>query len=418
MKIYDPYKDFKKTTLSNGFEVYHQYWDRPWVFVSIVVHSGSREDPLDQPGLMHFVEHMVSENIPGFTRKEVETIVEREGGSCKFGGICYEAANYGFRISVQSENLERVFQIFSKMLLSADLKDGIEKERNIIHNEFKQNYNYNQVLDWEMELKAALFEGHRLETWNGAIGRPEGFMQVGQRDLQKAYNTHYVPQNMTMVVLGGLGKFELLDILNRTEFTSNIKGSRNPYPEIITDLKLPNRFERKVSLSEILNIEALQVAYETNWLLPATFRFEGIKLSRIILSRMISDFFREKLGLTYGFDVSEDFWQDLYSVIIRGKFDTVSVEEADEHLHRVIGKIEEERDLFEHEKNSALRSMMMKDASGRDIVRGATSDVRSERRIRSISEEIESLEQVTFEDIIEIFRFFKPEHQCSLIFEP
>ena len=64
--MYDPFAKFTKHILSNGLEIHHQFWERPWIKVEIVVHSGGREDPVVMPGLAHFVEHVVSQNIDGY----------------------------------------------------------------------------------------------------------------------------------------------------------------------------------------------------------------------------------------------------------------------------------------------------------------------------------------------------------------
>ncbi|KKP80963.1 MAG: hypothetical protein UR80_C0013G0008 [Parcubacteria group bacterium GW2011_GWB1_35_5] len=49
--MYDPYADFVKHVLANGLEVHSVSWDRPWIGMEIVVHSGGREDPVTIPGL-------------------------------------------------------------------------------------------------------------------------------------------------------------------------------------------------------------------------------------------------------------------------------------------------------------------------------------------------------------------------------
>ena len=63
--MYDPYAEFTKHVLPNELEVHSIFWDRPWIGMEIVVHSGGREDPVVMPGLAHFVEHVVNRNIPG-----------------------------------------------------------------------------------------------------------------------------------------------------------------------------------------------------------------------------------------------------------------------------------------------------------------------------------------------------------------
>lgn len=87
--MYDPYADFKKTVLPNGLEVHSQFWERPWIGVEIVVHSGAREDPVEMPGLAHFVEHAVSKNIPNWEYDQSKEFFETCGGGAGFGSTNY-----------------------------------------------------------------------------------------------------------------------------------------------------------------------------------------------------------------------------------------------------------------------------------------------------------------------------------------
>lgn len=230
--MYDPYAEFTKTVLSNGAEAHSTQWKgRPWIIVKIVVHCGGREDTITMPGIAHFVEHVVSENIPEVELDRVKEFFETVGGSTDFGSTDYHSTEYKFGIPADPVVFQKALTIFGSMLINARLEKNIERERNIINREFNLKYSLINELEWDMGIRKVLFKKHRLETWNRPLGRPEGFLSVTAEDLQVFYDKYYVPSNISLAVVGSLSNEEVIASIEKSPFGMGKIGLRNLVPQ-------------------------------------------------------------------------------------------------------------------------------------------------------------------------------------------
>jgi zinc protease len=253
--MYDPYTEFTKTVLENGLEVHSVFWARPWINMEIVVHSGGREDPVEMPGLAHFVEHVVSQNIPNWGFDQSKEFFETCGGRAEFGSTNYLSTRYRFCVPADPVIFREALAIFGSMLLGARIERDVERERKVISCEFNGRYPFRKRLDWDMCIRRALFKGHRLETWNRPLGRPEGFLSATEADLQSFYDKHYVPANISLVIIGGLPTEEVIDELEKSPFGTRKNGTRNPIPQPFNQIPIPAEQLQTVCLSDHVNFQ-------------------------------------------------------------------------------------------------------------------------------------------------------------------
>ncbi len=414
--MYDPYSEFKKSTLSNGLDVYLAYWDRPWIGVEIIVHSGGREDPVDLPGLAHFVEHVVSENIPGKTHNEAKNLIESCGGRVNFGSTDFISTCYKFAVPADIEIFREVLNMFGSMLLQGKMDLNIERERKVILQEFNGKYPIRENLDWEMDIQKSLFKGHRLETWNSAIGRPEGFMAITKKELQDFYDRYYVPKNISLVVLGGLQTSQILSELENSSFGIRKEGSRNPIPEIFKPISVPKTVI--VKFSDISKFKIDQTTYKASWAFPADFSLQALHVFSSILNAILFKEIREKEGLSYTPRTSFTTYQNVRAYKIHGNVNSAASSYIDELFRKCIEKIPLCFDLFEQKLKSIKLGYLMVDLSGRELINGSASDIASKHKIISLKEILDDLNTVTFEQMIEAKDLLSPERQCTFILNP
>ncbi|MCX6736974.1 MAG: insulinase family protein, partial [Candidatus Parcubacteria bacterium] len=200
--MFDPYADFKKTTLPNGLAIHALRWpNRPWEAIGILVHSGAEHDPIGFEGLAHFVEHLVSENA-NIPKKEMNTFFEKYGGMVDFGATGYPYAHYRFFLPALKNILAKAFSMFGHMLISAKLKNFIERERKIIINEFHCAYPAKFQFDLDMQKHRALYSDSWLGRFTRPLGNPESIGLITQKELQSYYDAHYTPANISIVGVG------------------------------------------------------------------------------------------------------------------------------------------------------------------------------------------------------------------------
>lgn len=408
--MYDPYAQFTKHVLSNGLEVHYVHIDRPWIKVEVVVHSGAREDALALPGLAHFVEHVVSKNIPGSTYQAALDFFESCGGSVGFGSTNYRVTRYGFWVPTQRIIFPESLHLMGSMLLLADLEKGIERERDIITREFNDRYPFHAKLTRQMAFRKALFSGHRLETWNRPLGRLEGISAISKTQLKEFYTAHYVPANMSLVVVGGLSAEEVVAELERSPFGTKKAGVRNPIPKPLEHLpSVAQRYETVVHDRDVS--DAGRATYDAFWSFPAGLHRQAVRIFGQMLNDLLMTEIRENRGLVYDIDTEGCDFHDVCEFGISGSTTPDAVPEVERLIEECILKVSSQRALFEKKLRGTLQDCLMSDLSGRKLASGAAMDLEFHQRIVTIREVWDGLHQVTFEQMAEAASYLSPDRR-------
>lgn len=416
--MYDPYAEFTKNVLPNGLEVNSVFWDRPWIEVSVAVHSGGREDPTSLSGLAHFVEHLVSKNIPDWEYDSAKEFFETVGGKVMFGATNYLATYYKFAIPADSSILKEALTIFGSMLLQGKMEKHVERERKVILREFNQRYPFLEKLEWDTSIRKALFKGHRLETWNRPLGRPEHFGIATESDLQNFYDTRYVPANMSLVVVGGFQTAEVLAALGESPFGMQKVGGRNPVWPSLTKFVIPEEHSRIVKMSDYANFKVDQTEYNAVWAFPIDFSRPARRVFDRMLGKILFDEIRQKRELAYSFGTNLVNYEDVFEYVVSGRVSPEVTNGIGEIVRKCIEEIPTRKDLFEQVLKSCIQKCYMLDQSGGEIVTNSTDDLIYRRRIIPIQEEWDELQTVTFDQMAEAAALLSPKHQYTFIISP
>ncbi len=413
--MYDPFAKFTKHILSNGLEIHHQFWERPWIKVEIVVHSGGREDPVVMPGLAHFVEHVVSQNIDGYGNDQAREFFDTCGGGAGFGSTGYRATRYWFSVPADLATFHDVLDIFGSMLLGAQIKREVERERKVILREFNERYPFIKQLEWDMGIQRALFGGHRLETWNRPLGRPEGFLSATEADLQGFYDTHYNPSNISLVIVGGLPIEQVMFELEKSQFGMKKSGVRNSIPPPLNQIPIPMEQAKTVKLSDYVSFKIEQATYKAVWAFPADFSRQALRVFSQVLDKILFYEIREKLGDTYGVDINEESFQDVCRYEIGGRISPDATPYINELVRKCISMVPSRHDLFRRKLRACMQRCQMSDRSGSGLADSSADDLVSDHRIIPLQEVCDELQKVTFEQMAEAAAFLSSERQYTFI---
>lgn len=187
--MWDPYAEFQSATLSNGLTIHAAHWpERPWEAMGFLIHSGAEHDPVGFEGLLHYIEHVVSENA-NVSKKEMQAFFDDCGGMVNLGTTGYPYTRYRFFVPTDKAILARAFSMFGHMLLSAKLKKFIDRERQVIIGEFHRHYPVKFKLDLGVREHKALYAGYWLERFVRLLGNPESVGRITQSELQSHYDT-------------------------------------------------------------------------------------------------------------------------------------------------------------------------------------------------------------------------------------
>lgn len=187
-----------KLQLDNGLQVYiisDPYVDKS--SAALVVKTGSWEDPVDAPGIAHFLEHMLflgNEKYPHET--EYDHFMTSQGG--KFNAFTSnDITGYVFSIdnSAFAEALDRFSNFFKTPLFNPS---GVDRELQAIDQEYAKNVENDDARVCFVR-KVLTTPGHPNNSFN--IGNRASLQHVSQETLKNWYYHHYSANRMIVEVI-------------------------------------------------------------------------------------------------------------------------------------------------------------------------------------------------------------------------
>ncbi|WP_412850438.1 M16 family metallopeptidase [Chryseobacterium sp. PMSZPI] len=276
-------------TLKNGLKVFlAQNFDAPRIQTFIPVRTGSNNDPADNTGLAHYLEHMMFKGTSkiGTQNWEREKILldqisdlfelhkaeqdpeKKKEIYKKIDEVSQEASQYAIAneydkaissLGASGTNAHTWFDetVYKNNIPNNELEKWlkIEKERfseivlRLFHTELESVYEeFNRAQDNDSrlvsyELMDALFPTHP----NGqqtTLGRPEHLKNPSMKAIHKYFDEYYVPNNYAMVLVGDLDFEETIRLIDR--YFGVIPYKELPKKTPITEKPITEIVERTV----------------------------------------------------------------------------------------------------------------------------------------------------------------------------
>ncbi|WP_299761170.1 pitrilysin family protein [uncultured Pontibacter sp.] len=192
--------EFKEFTLDNGLRVIvHEDHTSPMAVLNVLYDVGSRDEEEAHTGFAHLFEHLMfsgSKNIPVYDEP-----LQRVGGENN-AFTSPDITNY--YLSVPAQNLETGFWLESDRMLELAFSDhGLEVQRKVVVEEFKQNYLNQPYGDVWLKLRPLAYKEHSYK-W-ATIGKEISHIEEATMDIVKSFfRKHYSPSNAILVVAGNV----------------------------------------------------------------------------------------------------------------------------------------------------------------------------------------------------------------------
>ncbi|MET3535973.1 putative Zn-dependent peptidase [Chryseobacterium limigenitum] len=247
-------------TLKNGLKVFlAQNFDAPRIQTYIPVRTGSNNDPSDNTGLAHYLEHMMfkgtsrlgtqnwekekvlldqisdlyeqhkAEQDPE-KKKEIYTKIDEVSQQASQYAIANEYDKVISSLGASGTNAHTWFDetVYKNNIPNNELEKWlkVEKERfseltlRLFHTELESVYEeFNRAQDNDSrlvnyELMDALFPTHP----NGqqtTLGKPEHLKNPSMKAIHKYFDEYYVPNNYAMVLVGDLDFEETIQLVDQ-----------------------------------------------------------------------------------------------------------------------------------------------------------------------------------------------------------
>jgi zinc protease len=197
--------NFERFELDNGLKVIvHQDKSTPIVAFNLLYDVGARDEDVARTGFAHLFEHLMfggSVNIADY-----DEVVEKAGGQNN-AFTSNDITNY--YITLPKENLEQAFRLESDRMLSLALTPkSLEVQRQVVIEEFKQNYLNQPYGDLHLLLRPLAYQKHPYQ-WP-TIGKEVSHIEKATMEEVKAFfYKHYAPNNAILVVAGDVDAAEI-----------------------------------------------------------------------------------------------------------------------------------------------------------------------------------------------------------------
>jgi zinc protease len=213
-------------TLPNGMEIIlKENHASPLVSSVVVVKAGSKYENDQNNGFTHLLEHMLFNGTETRTREELNEGVRDHGGY--FNAFTQQALT-GYLIVMPKEFTEYGLDIQSDQLFHSTLPESeFPKERDIVAEEIKKdNDNVENVA--QDFFNSVIFTGTPYAR--PVIGYEATIRKVSRDDVMTYYKEHYVPNNMTALIIGDFETAQMQELVSKY-FGAAPKGNLPKLPE-------------------------------------------------------------------------------------------------------------------------------------------------------------------------------------------
>ncbi len=180
------------------------------------INTGSAAEPKDISGVSHFLEHMLFKGTSNRGVGEIDREIEAVGGMWN-GGTSMEFTHYYLTVAAPfaSTGLGVLHDVIANSLLDPE---ELERERQVILEEY-----YRQQDDPSDFLYTEAVKNSFLQSpcmWP-VLGTPETINAITRDRMVQYYQERYAPENMVLIIVGGVTAMEILPEVEKTFGTLN-----------------------------------------------------------------------------------------------------------------------------------------------------------------------------------------------------
>lgn len=195
--------------LTNGMRVVLE--DIPFVrsvSMGIWVATGSRDEPSDQGGISHFLEHMFFKGTSKLSARQLAEVFDGIGGQVN----AFTTKEYTcFHAKVLDQHAELALRTLADMMLDSRFDElELDLERRVIIEEINMYEDNPEEAVHDLIIESA-FAGHPLGT--SILGTKESLNQLGRDQLLTYVEDRYTPDNMVLSISGHIEPEPILHLL-------------------------------------------------------------------------------------------------------------------------------------------------------------------------------------------------------------
>lgn len=250
--------------LQNGLEAYLiSDPDSEQSGAMLSVNTGSWEDPIEYPGLAHFVEHMLFLGTLKYPKEsEYQKFIADHGGTTN-AFTDSRSTNYVFTVSHKNFNeaLDRFASFFKEPMFNLS---GLSRELHAINQEYSKNIEQDPIRQLYV-LKEIANPAHPFSRF--AMGNQLSLSGASREMIEQWFQEHYSANLMKLVVYSPL-PLNRLAMLVQKDFSGIPNKQKEPYTPPIPAFKAENE-KRFTYIEPVKDSRSLTLVWE----LPEKFAY-------------------------------------------------------------------------------------------------------------------------------------------------
>lgn len=200
---------FYTYTLSNGLRIILQPTEGQVSYAGFAINAGTRDERADQPGMAHFVEHMLFKGTE--KRKAWHILNHMEKVGADLDAYTNKEETVVYSVFLQ-EHLKRAVDLMADLVFHSTFPQAeIEKETDVIIGEIQSYEDTPSDLIFD-DFEDLIFSGHALGR--DILGSAEALKRYTTADALAFYRQFYVPENMVFFVTG---RYEMKQVIRYVE---------------------------------------------------------------------------------------------------------------------------------------------------------------------------------------------------------
>jgi predicted Zn-dependent peptidase len=198
--------------LDNGLTLIHQEIPAtPVVVADIWVRAGAIREPEPWFGMAHFLEHMIFKGTATLPAGVFDHKIENQGGMTN-AATSYDYAHYS--LITASPYLEDALPDLAELLLNAAIPENeFVRERDVVLEEIRQAYDNPDWIGFQ-SLISSIYQHH--PYGRSVLGTERQLMEQSPEAMRCFHRAHYQPENMTVVIVGGIAQEPALKLVDRS----------------------------------------------------------------------------------------------------------------------------------------------------------------------------------------------------------
>lgn len=294
------------------------------VALDVWVKAGATLEPDSWSGMAHFLEHMIFKGTDSIAPVEFDQIIENRGGVTN-AATSHDYAH--FYVTAAASYLAETTQPLAELLLRASIPDSeFDRERDVVLEEIRQAQDDPDWLGFQAMMET-VYQCHPYRR--SVLGTEELLMSLTPHEMRCFHRSHYQPENMTVVIVGGVEEAQAMDLTSQAfgEFSD-----RWECPKLVAEAEPPLVEMRR---QELYLPRLEQARLMMAWTGPGVAQLEsacGLDLLSVLLadgrsSRLVREL-REELQLVQAIESS-------FSLQRESSLFTISAVLAAEDVERV-----------------------------------------------------------------------------------